>query len=147
MKLTDGRITILAQNSNGAAGDCGVTIELRDDESNTTFARVKLSSEQWIDAMSRQSYVKCEIDVHGLDRVGKKMIMQKDFKFVVGDVDIPYDEQNLLAKEKAFEVCPDGWIPDTSFSSRDSLWFENGKLWASTTLRKWIDIDEEERNE
>ena len=108
MKLREGKITLLFD-------DDGLSIELIDGLSTTHFAKVRLNPEQTVKALARLGYCPCEIEVGGLDRVGKKL-EHKKFEFEIpkaGEYYLDKDEAARLAKE----LCPSGWRPGRCFPS------------------------------
>lgn len=125
MKLTDGRITILAS-------DEGVEIELHDKDASITFAKVKFTPEQFAQALSRLAYTECKIEVYGLDKVGTKM------KYESFEFEFPIGAQREEAKRLVKEQCPEGWEPALYFNSQDSFFWRGDKQYARTTIRKWI---------
>jgi hypothetical protein len=74
MKI-EGRITILINRDY-------TSIEIEDDNANVRFVRIQLTPEQLSAILSKQAYVPCELDVSGLDKVGKKH-ENKSFSFEV----------------------------------------------------------------
>ncbi len=132
MELKDGRITMLASEK-------GMTIELRDFKASTTFAEIKLDSIQLAQTLGRFGHTKCKINLHGLDKVGKKM-EHKTFEFKIPD-DLGWgaDTENIVI-QTAKDKCPKSWIPDLSFSSYDSFFIKDEQRYAKTTIRRWVDI-------
>ena len=128
MKLDNGKITILAEKK-------GVFIELYDSDSCISFIDIKLTSEQFTTALSRMGHTPCTIEYRGLDLIGKRMY-HKDFEFEMPvDYDSTYRDEIVVSRAK--KLCPEGWEPDLSFSSRDSFFIKDGKSYARTTIRKW----------
>jgi len=119
------------------AEDDYIKIEVCDENSCNTFVTLKLSLKDYAMCISGLSGAKCEGEVRCLDRVGKKH-EHKIFEFPLG----PEDEVDFRDKKKAREiiqeVCPEGWIPDTSFNSQKSFFSKNNQRWASTTIRRWV---------
>lgn len=113
----------------------GATLELQDESSSTRFVKIELTKEQILSVLSREAYVHCNIITNGLDRVGKKMTL-KTLTFPMPPPSC--DDRNKIACDEATRNCPEGWIPDLYFSSRDSF-FRNGegKEYARTTIRRW----------
>ena len=119
MEIKNAEIIILAHGiSHDRAGD--VTIELHDSDASITFAKVTLTAEQWVSAMSRLGYTECKAEVFGVDRVGKTM-RYKEFKFSLGKIDLIYSGRKELARKIVEVVCPEGWSPDTFFGGQDSF--------------------------
>lgn len=121
-----------------ASYDDAIVINIRDKASNTVFIEMVMTREQFINATMNRlgcTAVK-EAEVNHLDRVGKKMEMGT-LTFEVPDRG--YQEDNLPEVIKlAYKHCPDGWKPDTSFSSKGSFYRgDDGKRYARTTIRRW----------
>ena len=128
MRLDDARITILAN-------DGEVKIELKDAKSSITFARVSMTAEQFVRALSRTSYCDCDCEVFSLEKIGKQH-ENKTFEFEIPKFE--YNERHAKTAEIAKAVCPDGWLPDTYFGSKDSFFEKDGKFYARCTIRRWI---------
>jgi hypothetical protein len=128
MKLK-GNISILINRES-------TTIEIRDSEANTMFVEITLTPEQLSEVLSRMKYTACEIEVFGLDRVGKKH-ENKRFEFVVpSDLKGKRDSEKL--REHAQTLLTDGWIADGYFSSQDSFFTKDGIDYARVTIRRWV---------
>jgi hypothetical protein len=133
MKL-EGRLTILGD-------DEGVTIEVEDSDASTTFLRIELTPEQFCQAaLGRLASLRCELEVVGLDHVGKRMELDEIVFPMPDRFNDVYDREQLskAAAEIAKEVCPAGWSPATYFGSQDSFKREAGRLYARTTIRRWV---------
>lgn len=130
MKI-NGKITFLV-------GQEQTTIELIDDNASTTFAKITLTPEQLSSALSRIAYTECDIEVFGLDKLGKRMEHKKfDFE-IPKDIDkkeLVKLSQELIDKEN------EGWISDGYFSSQDSFFQKDGKNYARCMVRRWVDIE------
>jgi hypothetical protein len=134
MKI-NGKITFLCNKE-------GATIELHDDDASVTFARVRLTAEQLCQALGRLAYTECyAMEVRGLDKVGMKM-ENKEFVFEVPD-DLPYqrEKRNEILSSILQKICPEGWIPSILFNSQNSFFTKDGKYYARTTIRRWVQID------
>lgn len=124
----------LKANVSILVGSDGATIEIRDGLSRIRFVKLTLTPEQLCRALSREVEIECEMQVTGLDKVGKKMEMANI------EFEMPEENRNKeLAARLAGEKCPDGWQPDLYFGSKDSFFNRNGKLWGRTIIRRWID--------
>lgn len=122
-----GAITILVSKDE-------TLILIEDKASGTEFVRVKLTTEQFCQALSRLACTPCEILVGGLEDVGKQMHMD-DLVFEMPKHD--FRNRKKIACEEAKKVCPAGWTPDLYFGSQTSFWKQDGKQFARTTIRKW----------
>jgi len=128
MKLK-GRITILV-NSNST------TIEIMDESSRTRFVEIQLSPEQLSAALSRESMIECEMEVRGLENIGKKHeVRLVDFEIPKELAKSQYkDELNALLQSK----LTDGWIACDSYTSRGSIYEKNGVFYAIATCRRYV---------
>lgn len=130
MKIQDGRVTILFDEK-------GMEIEIVDNASSTTFVTVKLNPQQTVQALGRLGRTTCELEVFGLDRVGKKMVMEP-FEFELSDEKLASSQHKEQLSEIANKLIPEGWFCDNYYSSQGSFFKKDGKQWARTTIRQWI---------
>ena len=128
---------MLADSGNPPGGKACVTIELHDRDAGVFVAKVTLTPEQWVSAMSRLGYVECEIEIGALDKIGKRM-ENKPFEFAIGNRAMKWNTVKPIAIQKIAEVCPVGWTPDTYFGSQNSFFYKDGQQWARTTIRRWV---------
>lgn len=144
MKLK-GRITLSFPTSSSGEKWCEMQIE--DELSGARFVEVRIDPQGFFDMM-RSSYVPCELDVRGLNVLGKKM-ENDSFSFKIPE-SIPersWKERDVYHKElqeyaqSLLDHRGDGWISDGYFGSQNSF-FEQGKeRWARTTIRRYMDVD------
>lgn len=117
--------------------DC-IRISVFDTASGLEFIHMELTREQFVNAaMNRLG--NCDVDkavVRSLDLVGKKR-ESDTMEFKLRDVK-PYGDNRPHAIEEALRLCPEGWEPDLSFSSRGSIFKKDGEDWARTTIRRWV---------
>ncbi len=132
MKLHDGRITI-------PVSEHGTTIEIIDSNASTTFCRIKLTPEQFSQALGRLSHTKCEVEVVSLDRVGKMHENQKFTFEIPKELKTSAKSKDLheLAKKNLSELEMTEWTPDEYFSSQDTFYEKDGKYFANVTIRRW----------
>ena len=134
MKLKQGKIDILFEHD-------GLVIRLMDDLAGVTFAEAKLNQEQVCQALSRLSHTHCEIEVRGLQKVGKKM-MHKSLEFKMPKGFKPYDRnREETAIKQMNKNMPDGWCGSCYFGRRGSFFKKDGEEWARTHIYKWIEIE------
>lgn len=111
-------------------------IEIKDDLANVTFVKVRLTPEQFSAALGRLAYVNCELDLRGLDKVGKKHEC-KTFEF-----EITYSKTKedlaLACNEALFAQGMYEWVSDNYFRSQNSFFKKDGKDWARCTIRRWV---------
>lgn len=133
MQLQDGRITMLISYD-------GTTIEIHDNQANTTFCTVKLTPEQLSHAMSKLGNTKCEVTVHNLSRVGT---MHENAQF---EFEIPpnlsgsdhTDALTVLCNEKLRDSGMEDWTPDIYYGRQDSFFELAGTSMARVTIRRWV---------
>lgn len=135
MELTDARISLLI-------GSESTTIEFIDNASNTTFAKATLTPEQLSQALSRVSYTPCEIEVRGLERVGKKCEVSQ-LEFEVPEGFTHNSKSYAVLNQRALRVAPPGWTPDNYYGSQNSFFQKDGKKYARCTIRRWVEINPE----
>lgn len=129
MKLKDPKISILI-------GSESTTIEIKDFTSSITFVKVTLSPEQLSQALSRLSYTSCECEVRDLALIGKRM-EHKKHQFEIPN-DLPYSLRSEVLPQLIKETLPEGWQSDDYFNSQDTFFKKDGKEYAQTTIRRWV---------
>jgi hypothetical protein len=133
MKLRKAAITILVEQEY-------TIIRLHDEDSGVEFCEATLTPKQLSSALSRLSCTPCEIEVHGLDKLGKTHEC-KPFEFELSGR-IAYDNQKKIAVEQCKKALVEQgmteWVPDSHFSSRNSFFTKDGKNYARTTIRRWV---------
>lgn len=118
-------------------------IEIKDSDAATHFLEIQLNPDQLARILSRESRVECEMDVRGLDRIGKKH-ENESFVFEIPEEINAIsrhhnrDLYNKNLKDHAQTLLSDGWIADGYFGSQGSFFEKDGKKWARTTIRRWI---------
>ncbi len=128
MKLT-GKISILINQDK-------TTIEIRDANANVKFASITLTPEQLSAALSRLSNVTCEIEVAGLEKVGKKHEVDS-FEFEIPKKLYSSSNEDELHK-LAQSLLSDGWEADKYFGSHNSFFTRNNVHHARCTIRRWV---------
>lgn len=112
------------------------TIEIHDADASIKFLSIQLTPEQLSSALSRLSQVPCVIDLHGIDKIGKKMEHEK-FAF-----EIPKEISNSKHTDKLHEIAQslltDGWIAEHYFACQDTFFEKDGKQYARCTIRRWV---------
>ena len=127
MKL-EGKISILINRDE-------TTIEIEDESANVKFVKVKLTPEQLSAALSRQISIECELEVKGLEKIGK-VHENKTFEFEIPET-IPTRGNQLELQKIAQSQLSDGWIADAYFGSQNSFFKKDGKQYARVTIRRW----------
>jgi len=112
-------------------------IEIRfcDDDAAIEFATAKLSLADFAAAVTGLARVDCEIETRGLEHVGKKMETDTiEFQMPKGNC----NDRKEVARDIVDRYCPMGWVPDRYFGSQGSFFDRDGRLWARTTIRRWV---------
>jgi hypothetical protein len=124
----NGQITILASY------DDNIRMVVSDKDAGIDFLELELTNTQFVNAtMNRLGCTSVKnAEVRGIENVGKVQEF-KDFSF-----EVPEQCTKKLAIKIVQEVCPKGWVPDLSFSSQGSFYEENGKDYATTMIRRWV---------
>jgi hypothetical protein len=133
MKIEEGRITILVSEE-------GTTIEIKDNKASITFCKVTLTPKQLSQALSRLSKTKCEIEVFGLDKIGKTH-ENETFQF-----EIPKELRSSTKLKELTELCVKSldeldmseWKPDRYFASQNTFMEKDGKTYATAVIRRWV---------
>jgi hypothetical protein len=128
MKL-EGRISVLINRDE-------TTIEVEDENANARFLKITLTPEQLSAALSRQMAVECEIEVKGLEKIGKKH-ENKTFEFEIPS-DLANSRNENELQKLAQSLLNDGWIAERYFSSQDSFFKKDGVQYARCTIRRWV---------
>ena len=131
MKI-NAKVTILCSKD-------GVTIEVDDDDANTSFLKLTLSPEQWCAALGRLAFVSCEeCEVVALNHVGL-VHESRDWDFPLSEDIKGYNkDRKSIAQHEADMKCPIGWTPDKYYGSQNSFFQKDGKWWARTRIRRWV---------
>ena len=129
MKL-EGRISILVNREY-------TTIEVEDSNASTRFLNIKLTPEQLSACLSRQACVPCEIELKGIEKLGKKH-EYKSFEFEIPKKMTSYNHDAKKLQKLAQSKLENGWIADGYFNSQDSFFDKDGKHFARCVIRRWI---------
>lgn len=131
MKI-EGKITILINQDY-------TRIELYDNKAGITFVEVTLTPEQLSSALSRLAYTGCDIDVHSLDKLGKKVEYKKIVFEIPKELEYARDSNELKKLAQDFlDISNEGWISDGYFGSQDSFYSKGDKYYARCGARRWI---------
>lgn len=113
------------------------TIEVKDREANTTFLSIELTPEDLSRALSRQAHVKCDLDIRGIDKVGKKH-EHSTFEFKLPP---NYKRRETSDRDLAQHVdclLSDGWECDAYFKSQTSFFKKDGEYWGRAIIRRYV---------
>jgi len=136
MKLK-GKLTI-SNPRNATSGY--VLIKLEDVISNTDI-EVRMSVEDFANALLGRAFQNCELEIVDPSRIGKRF----EHMEVVAEMpsNVSYSEQNAVAYEVACKAAPEGWVVSSYFSSQNSFFRKDGKEYCRTQAMRWVD---EEKN-
>jgi len=130
-----GNITILVDGN-------GARIEVEDESSGIRFLKINLSAEQFMACLGRLYMVKCDLELRGLDQIGKTLeVGNHEFKVPAEIYELKWDDRqrfNQEMEELAQDGLMDGWIPDNYFESQGSFFKKDGEQWARVTIRRWV---------
>lgn len=130
MKL-EGRLTLLFD-------DAGMEITIEDELSSTSFVKARLDAKATCQVLSRLACVNCELDVQGLDHIGKRM-EHKSFEFEIPHPGYSMNKDDICTL--ALSVCPAGWESDLYFGSQNSFFERDGKEFARMRIRRWVSVE------
>ena len=114
-----------------------ISIIVEDDLSGARFLELKLGMADFARAISGLHGVGATGTVRGLDVIGLKHECRK-FEFELSEGTKFRDKET--ARKIVQEVCPEGWEPDTGFGNQDSFYKKDGKEYAKTTIRRWVEL-------
>ncbi len=93
-------------------------------------------------ALSRLSHTHCKFEAFGKDNLGKDL-EHKRLEFSYDDDGHYNHPTKAVLKELADKACPEGWSHDNYFNSQGFFFTRDGKAWAQTRMRRWVDHPEE----
>ena len=134
MTEINARISILSSYEDS------INIVVEDKDAGVRFLVMSLTREEFVNAaMNRRACVDVsKTEVFALDKIGKKE-EYKEFEFEIPTTTSLDKNQKEIAIEIVKKMCPEGWVPDTHFGSQNSFFKKNGKPYARTMIRRWVD--------
>jgi hypothetical protein len=138
MKLK-GKLTIA--RTHGGDGD-SIHISIVDEDAAVEFVEAELTLGQFALAITGLGRVECEVEVRGLDKVGKRLeldAIEFPLQMAAGYANSTTRREHATARAK--KLCHDGWIPDCSFSSQGSFFQRDCETWARCNVRRWVEKD------
>lgn len=129
----DGNITISRVYCN--MEDDYIEIRIRDDLSCEEFVTAKLSLATFATAITGLARAECKIELHGLDRVGKKHEW-RSLEFPMPKCD--YKDRKSVAIVASQDYIPEGWTSDNYYGSQESFFRKDGVDMARVTIRRWV---------
>jgi len=119
-----------------------IALRIEDDDAHIQFVELEIPFKAFSEALTGLSSRPCLMVVRGLDKVGKKQEMIHPFNFELPE-DAEYRDKES-ARTALSSACPKGWTGSDYFGSQSSFFEEDGKQFASTTLRRWVDKPDSE---
>lgn len=137
MTVLDTKITISKRESN--KGGKYINIAIKDDVSGICFAEVKISLEDFAEALTGLGYVECKTEVRGLHNIGKEkeyerasvFITDEEYACVLADANgSGYDAAKTALGEWLEENhAREGWSIDKYLGSQGSIkYVDDGKM-------------------
>lgn len=146
-KLIDPAITILATSGHADPDKAKVELELHDRLAGRPLLKITMSAVEWVTAMSRLGYVDCDVELLNIELANKKMEhRQMEFMLSEDTPNYQYGQDSEFYKSvyaQAERSCPEGWVVSAYFQSQDSFFNKDGQRWARGTIRRWVDVEEE----
>lgn len=134
--MIKGKLTISRPQC--SSGEKYINIEVEDDDARIVFLTLKISLENFAEAITGLASSGCEFEVGGLENVGK--IKEHDtMVFLMPAHD--WNSRNKIAHEEAKKHTPEGWEASTYFGSQDSFFRKDGAEYARTNIYRWVDKD------
>jgi hypothetical protein len=131
----NGKITILIDREQ-------THIELKDEDSGITFARITLTPKELSSALSRLAYTPCKMEVHGLDKLGKiQEIKTLEFQLPREHMRSTDHDELCDIAQKILDEENEGWQAENYFASQNTFFYkeEVHLPYARCTCRRWID--------
>jgi hypothetical protein len=129
-QIDEGRIDIRPKED-------GVQIVITDRIANTVIAEAHLTPEQFCEALSHVSKVKCNVLIGDVNRIGKKHENEM-FEFKLPEGTTIWSREELDLRALAQSQLENGWIADGYFGSQNSFFEKDGEPWARCTVRRWV---------
>jgi len=139
MKTEPVNVTI-SRPMNQRGGDF-ISIIISGQNSRVEVMEVKMPIAEFAKAITGQGYCKGVGSLRGCEKFGLKM-ENKPFEFKLPDSS-DWKTRKSDALDIVKNVCPDGWEPDSYFSSQDSFFSKGTEQWAMCVIRRWVPVVEE----
>jgi hypothetical protein len=113
-----------------------IRIMVGDVEARVQFLDIEIALDDFAECLTGLSLVKCDIDVRGLDKVGKRI--ESDELIFEMPSRVKYSERKQIAAALARKAAPDGWEASGYFYAQDSFFEKDGKSYARTLISRWV---------
>lgn len=114
-----------------------VSIRVVDEVSHMQVCELELSLEEFARLICNESFgdITCHLGDYP-ERLGK-VRESKKIEYLVGEV-IYGDGRKEAAIKEGQKHCPEGWTLSEYFGSQDSFFYDDDKMWARTTIMRWV---------
>lgn len=112
-----------------------ISIQVKDVLSKTRFLEIEIDYDKFAQLITGLSELDCDLTVKGLQNVGKTL-ETKPFSFPFPDRN--YTNGREEAAKEAERLCPEGWIVDPYFCSKDSFQGYGKECTAHTRIKRWV---------
>ncbi len=133
--MIKGKLTI--SRPNYGDGKEKIAIKLKDVDAVLSPIEIEIGYEEFALAITGMSSVECEFEATFLDRIGK----QRESMILAFEMPSHFNacRNKDVARERAAEAAPEGWVFEKNFSSQNSFYEEDGKRYARTNAYRWVD--------
>jgi hypothetical protein len=114
-----------------------ISILVNDSEARIEFLEIEIDLEAFSECITGLGHCDCEMEVRGLQNVGKK-IENMPIVFEVPK-ELRYSRNKYKIQTLAEKATPDGWHCSTYFGSQNSFFSKDDKDFARTTASRWVD--------
>jgi len=115
--------------------DSYINITIEDDTSNIEFVDLEIGLKEFAEALTGMSNQKCDIELRGLENLGKKH--EHDvIEFPMPEVE--WGKRDSVAFEEAKKHVPDGWEVSSYFGSQTSFFFKEDKKFARANIFRYV---------
>jgi hypothetical protein len=130
-KTLEGKVSLRSKSS-------GLEITVKDEGSVTTFLTIEMDPVSWSACLGNQANVPATLKISGLEKVGKKRLMD--------NISFEMDGNSSGdALELAKDYVPEGWELGTSTLTQNSLeHLGDYRYKATISIIKWVDQDDPE---
>lgn len=118
-----------------------ISIKVKDIDAGIEFLNIKIPYAEFTQCLTGLAYQDCEFDIRGVENIGKKLETDT-ISFEVFRSYYKRDDEELIYL--AEEATPPGWICSKYFGSQSSFFMSEGKKFARTSIRRWVEKSKEE---
>lgn len=124
-----------------------ISIGIEDEFSTINFLRVKVSMENFAEALMGLGHVPVEFELSGVDRVGKK------YEYKTLEIHVPYRPGDLCTSDDLIDKAIskqefDGWVGSRRDCKNHHNWLRNATSGAVYNVRfcRWVDEEKVDEN-